>query len=206
VKRFGLVGICLLIGGGVHAATITNGSFEGPGTYSGPFQTLVAGSGALPGWTIEYGSIDLINTLWQHGDGNYSLDLDGNSPSSISQEITGLTSGQSYSILFDMAGNPGGGDAIKHLTVAAGNDVGRYTFDITGKSVTNMGWQTMQFDFTADASSVILEFMSGSASGPFGPALDNVRFTPAPAPVPLPAGMGLMLSGLGLMALRRRKG
>lgn len=193
----------MLLATGVSGATITNGSFEQPGTYSGPFTTIQSNSGGLYGWDVTAGSVDLINTLWQHSDGNYSLDLDGNAPATISQSISGLTVGQTYTVLFDLASNPASaGSIFKTLTVAAGLDAQRYLFDRTGQSVGNMGWVTETFTFTAANETERLEFMSTSENGPYGPALDNVRF--APAPVPLPAGAVLMLSALGLLSLRRK--
>lgn len=201
MKTLGLALFGMTLATGAQAITIVNGSFELPGTYSGPFTTLSAGSTALTGWDIDSGSIDLINTLWQNSDGFYSIDMDGNAPATISQQLNGLVVGQTYSILFDMAANVGGPDDFKTMTVAAGLDAQRYVFDGTGKSHANMGWETNQFDFVATATSEKLEFMSTSLSGAYGPALDNVRL----APIPLPAGGLLLVTGLGAMALRRRR-
>ena len=205
MKTFLLAAIAAVtLGTATSAATITNGSFEFPGTTSGPFTTLSAGSGDLTGWDIDSGSVDLINTLWEHSDGSYSLDLDGNAPAAISQVVTGLNVGDTYQILFDMASNPSAtGSTIKSLNVTVGSTVETYTFDRTGQTLADMGWVTFAFDFTATASDMRLIFASNSRSGPFGPALDNVRFA-SPAPVPLPAGGALLLGGFGLMALRFR--
>lgn len=199
MKTFAIALAALAFAGSAHAATITNGSFEAPGTYSGPFTTFGAGTPAGFGWTVT-GSIDLINTHWQASDGSYSLDMDGFGPGSISQDISGLVVGREYKVLFDMAGNPDGGAPVKTLTAAAGYDAQRYSFDTTGQSRGDMGWVTHAFVFTATANTETLEFMSTSFSGPWGPALDNVRL----APVPLPAGGVLLLGGLGLLALRRK--
>lgn len=202
MKKLALTAACLMgFCASAQAATLQNGSFEMSG-YSGPFATYAANSGNLAGWTIESGSVDLINTLWQHSDGFYSLDMDGNAPATISQTVTGLEIGRSYSVLFDMASNPAAaGATLKNLNVSIGAASDQFTFDRTGKSTSNMGWTTMELEFTATATDMLLTFASASRSGPFGPALDNVRINAAP--VPLPAGGVLLLSAFGLMGLRK---
>jgi choice-of-anchor C domain-containing protein len=184
------------------AATLTNGSFESPGTFSGSFQTLGTGSAGLTGWTVVDGNVDLINTLWEHSDGDYSLDMSGSTGGTISTNISDLTVGQEYKISFDMAGNPDGGNVSKSLDVFIGMaGGGTFSFDTTGQSRADMGWETMSFTFVAGATSGTLSFISNESNA-FGPALDNVQIM---ANVPLPAGGLLLLSGLGGIAVLRRK-
>lgn len=188
-----------------NAATLVNGSFEDPGTYSGPFVPLNAGNTAITGWTINSGSVDLINTYWQSADGNYNLDMSGTSAGSISQTVTGLTVGSFYTVFFDLAGNPGGGNVVKTITASLGNVfTGDFTFNTAGFNRNDMGWLTKSFVFKADAPTGLLTFTS-KENNSTGPALDNVRISGNPSPVPVPAAGGLMALGLGLLGFMRRR-
>jgi choice-of-anchor C domain-containing protein len=189
-----------LAAGSAGAATVQNGGFESPGTFSGNFQTIGAGSTSLTGWTIERGSVDLINTHWQSGSGKYSLDLNGNAPATISQTISDLTIGKSYRLSFLLAGNPDGGPPAKSVGVSIGGSSPVFGFSTNGKSRGSMGWTETSFVFNASAASTVLRFSSLN-NGAFGPALDNVAISP----VPLPAGAPLLLAGLGAFALMRRR-
>jgi choice-of-anchor C domain-containing protein len=189
-----------LAAGSAGAATVQNGSFESPGTFSGSFQTINAGSAALTGWSIDRGSIDLINAYWQSGSGSYSLDLSGNAPATISQTISDLVLGQRYRLTFLLAGNPDGTPVEKSIGVSIGDDSRNFSFDTTGNSRASMGWTLKSLDFTAGADSLVLRF-SALDAGPFGPALDDVAISA----IPLPAGAPLLLAGLGALALTRRR-
>ena len=186
------------LAGASAAATVANGGFEAPGTFSGAFEAFAS----LDGWSVDAGSVDLINTYWNPSEGAYSVDLSGNSPATISQTISGLTSGAKYLLSFDMAGNMDGGAIVKSLLASVGGTSGTFTFDTTGHSNAAMGWERMTLAFTAEASSLLLSFASLEADNPYGAALDNVSV----AAVPLPAAGLLMLGGLGaLVAAGRRR-
>lgn len=181
---------------------IVNGSFESS-TFNGSFTTFGAGSTGLTGWTIDFGSVDLINHYWQPSQGNYSLDLSGNDDGVISQSFATVI-GQKYVVSFDMAGNPDdkGTDFTKYLQVGLSQEP-LYTFDTTTTSRNQMGWVTKSFVFQAVSTQTRLHFAGGQESA-YGVALDNISVTA----VPEPETYAMLLAGLGLIGAavhRRRK-
>ena len=186
---------------------VADGSFE-DATAASPFQTFNAGSQFDTHWTIDSGSIDLINGYWNAKEGSKSIDMSGNGPGSISQ-LLNTTAGQTYKVDFYMAGNPDDAPSVKTLNVSIAppnTGVNTYTFNtvpgVTTK--TNMGWTEESFTFTAQTSSETLTFASGNQSA-YGPALDNVSVTAIPEPAYYQASALLGLGGIGLLRLRRRK-
>ena len=161
------------------SAILQNGSFEtaDPSLSSVLAITVPNGSTAIYGWMVGGLGIQLINTanVWDASQGGaYSLNLNSPSgPGSISQTFTTIP-GDLYQVSFDMAGDPGGGPAMKTLRVTAAGQSQDFTFDTTGKSTRNMGWVTQNWTFRANATRTTLAFQSLD-NGANGPALDNVR-------------------------------
>jgi len=177
---------------------ILNGDFEtGPPVPVGPagFVSLFPGDTTITGWTVGAGTgtavspnfgffpgvhgIDYIDSSkgsWVSSSGDNSMDLSHTDTGTISQTLT-TTTGLSYEVTFDMAGNPGpptpSSPVTKNLRVSAAGDSTDYTFDTTGKSNLSMGWTEKSFTFSATSSSTTLTFASLDNT-PFGPALDNV--------------------------------
>ena len=171
-------------------ANLINGSFEsGPATDS--WIELPAGSTAIPGWTVASGTIDYTaDVYWVASNGFRSLDLSGGGPGAIRQSFATVV-GRQYAVRFAMAGNTYGGPTVKTLTVSTGATPTVFTFDITGRTPTNMGWQEKVWVFTAVATTTTLTFTS-LTSGWHGPALDDVRVT---AVLPSCAGVTATIVG-----------
>lgn len=189
-------------GSSFAAVTITNGSFElGSADPGGSFVTLGAGDTSITGWTVGDEGIDLIGGYWQPEDGNRSVDLAGNGPGSITQQLVNLVVGQHYTVNFWLAGNPDGGGAVKVAAVSAGGtQFQNFSFVQGANTRSNMGWQQEHFGFTADNTVMNLAF-AATQPNPFGPALDNVSIG-----VPEPAMWAMMLTGFGgLGAMLRRQ-
>lgn len=168
---------------------IKNGSFElgqNPGSW---FLRLGQDSTAITDWSISAADVDYLGTTWQPSQGSRSIDLDGEIGSAGGlQQTFNTVPGQTYQVTFDLAGNPDSGPTQKLMKVSAAGDSAEFTFDITGKSRRNMGWENKTWTFTATEPTTTLTFLSQDNSG-YGPALDNVAvistcaaITPEPNP------------------------
>jgi len=184
---------------------VTNGSFESGSNPGNAWITLGTGSSALNGWAIS-GSIDYIGDYWVASNGKRSVDMNGSaSAGTISQIISGLTSGATYKVAFDISGNPDGPPPVKSLDVSVDGNVTSFSFP-GGNTKTAMGWVSHNFTFVAGGTTALLSFgPANDPRGSFGPALDNVSVTAA---VPEPSTWAMMLIGffgLGALSMRRRR-
>ena len=127
---------------------VSNGTFlpEQP-----DFATIYAVSNAIPGWTVATGSVDWIGSYWQGAGGGYSIDMDGNNPGSISQNLT-TVSGQGYTLTFDLSGNPGGGNPLKTLDVSADSTAQNFTYTTGSNTNSNMQYVSETLYFQATGS------------------------------------------------------
>lgn len=150
-----------------------NGGFESAAVDPGSWKYLEKDNTQINGWIVGGNGIDLIGGLWQPSEGSRSIDLSAYSAGTINTTLNTVP-GTTYRLLFDMAGNPGGEPYVKALRVWIDDKSQKFTFDTTGKTAENMGWQTNSLDFTATSSTTKLAFESLTDSSN-GPALDNVR-------------------------------
>ncbi|MES2462454.1 MAG: DUF642 domain-containing protein [Armatimonadota bacterium] len=202
-------------------AQLVNGSFE-TGTFSGSnpqgaadSTQLQNGATSITGWTV-------VDELAWHGptapygisasNGGRYLDLTGysdNQPHGGVQQVLALTVGNSYRLSFDIgysqlySGTPTG------VTVTS-TGAGSQTFNYSGVTNVNSGWQTFAYDFTATsaATTILLRGSAGSAGNYIG--LDNVALAvtgTGGAAAPEPGSLALLLPVLGAvgMVVRRRK-
>ncbi|GGO95631.1 choice-of-anchor C family protein [Wenjunlia tyrosinilytica] len=162
------------------ASRFDDGSFETPLAPAGSFQTYAAAQSIGP-WRVTTGSVDLIGAgYWQAAEGDQSVDLNGTSPGAVAQTFT-TTPGTKYTVTYSLAGNPGTPPVVKTGKVLVdGQDFQDFSFDITGKSSTNMGYVTRQLTFVARNPTTTLTFASTTANSARGPVIDDVLVQPCP--------------------------
>lgn len=200
-----MVGLMLALPYAATANLVVDESFE-QGTVSGGYQTYA--TGPMGGWTVANGSVDLIRTYWVPSVGSQSVDMAGfYANGTIKQTITGLTSGQTYHLTFDMAGNPDDnnrGNTLKTLNATFGATTSTFTFDTTGKGLSNMGWLTKSAYFVANngpTMDLIFTDLSTPLGTAWGSALDNVSLVAVPETSTVVAG-ALLLLPFGASTLR----
>lgn len=176
----GITGLCRA------ASVASNGSFES-GADPGAAVKLGPGSTALDGWTVGGNGVYYVGTYYQAGDGSRCVKLTLQYPGWIEQAVD-TTPGCEYEVAFRMAGDPfphlTPEQKIKTLRVdasAGGTAIGsqQFSFDTTGRGVTQMGWEERSWRFTALSARTTLRF-TGVSPGPYGPCIDQVRVAPAP--------------------------
>ena len=196
--------VTLVVAGSAGAATIVNGGFAGPDAPDGGFQTVGVSTGVIPGWTVSSGNVDWIKGYWQSSDGDgFSVDLNGDQPGAISQTID-TEIGKTYTLTFDMSGNPDNGSDLRLILADTGGDptTFAYNLDVSSNSRGTMNWTPQSLNFTATGAATTITFASGSLNCCYGAAIDNVAIADA---VPEPSSWALMLTGfLGMGTVLRR--
>lgn len=189
-------------------------------TYSQSIQTNSNGKIALWGKndagsdSVAYNN-GLSQSAATHGnflaaDGAYGV-------SSISQYVTGLVVGQTYTLTFDYAGAQQSGfdgATTEGWYFGLGTDITNYntfqysyTGDLQNVSHGFTGWYTETATFTATSTSEYLAFMAkGTPNGepPFS-LLDNVSLKATSSAVPEPATWAMMLCGFGAIGFAMRR-
>ncbi|MER6367400.1 choice-of-anchor C family protein [Streptomyces mirabilis] len=157
-----------------RAATtaISNGSFETP--IARPILSFGAGQ-AIGQWQVESGTVDLLGKgFWQAAEGDQSVDLNGYTAGVLSQTFM-TEPGTKYTVTYSLSGDPAGPPTVKTGKVLIdGQNVQDFSFDVTGKTFTDMGWVPRQFTFTASGTATKLTFTS-TVPDSWGPVIDDVK-------------------------------
>jgi choice-of-anchor C domain-containing protein len=203
-RRLGYFAILFIIEASSARAgsLIINGGFEMPVVPKDKFTTLQAGSTALTGWTILFGSVDVVNKgYWPSFDGDQSLDLDGNAPGGIQQtfDTKDLTD---YTLIFWYANNPDMPNklASARYDIFGSEPLGGLSFTHVGSTRAKMNYTMTLDDFVADSDRTTIRFSSlDQTDSKFGIVLDAVTIVPSSSLVPEPTSLTLLT--LGIVAL-----
>jgi choice-of-anchor C domain-containing protein len=195
---------------------VTNGSFENPAVGSG-YVVYPAGSTGIPGWTVGSGSVSNASVEqdspdeWPADTGSISIDLSGNAPGDLSQDIA-TTPGMTYTLSFALGGNFYCGQTVKAMRLTFGNTVLGYEFDDSKSSASDMHWEHESIQLTATTASTHLDFADVTADqSSCGAVVDSVSVAATPPPalpetpeVPLLAVGAVGALGGGAFLKRRR--
>lgn len=189
------------------AAMTSSGAFAAT-VFQDNFNTENGGVGqlnytSLTQWTVDRDSIDLIGpNFWDlyPGNGMY-LDMDGSTGSAGNGKITTKNSfgAGSYTLMFDLGNNPGGGSSINTLTVSLGT--WSETFQTTGYPTLTTITRTVS------TSGGNLVFEQGGPSDQQGSILDNVSLSTSGIQSATPEPSSLILAAsaaITALVLRRR--
>ncbi|WP_229925155.1 choice-of-anchor C family protein [Streptomyces sulfonofaciens] len=165
----------------VLVSRFDNGSFEYPIARANSFTTYPAGQYIGP-WAVTSGAVDLVDDgLRQAAEGDQSLDLHATGAGAVAQTFTTVP-GQTYTVTYAPAGNPAGGPVVKTGRVLVdGQNVQDFSFDVTGKTFTSMGYIRRQVTFVATATTTTLAFASTTPNA-YGPVVDDVQVTSCHCP------------------------
>jgi len=207
MKRFALPVVAVAVFGLVGAVPsfadtkvnqVVNGDFNTtPALGAGGWSDFA--NGTVAGWTGSAGSIE-IDTPGAIGPGtnpfsSQSLEVNANSPETVSQTITGLTVGQTYVLSFAYGDRPGSGDESMNVLL----DGALITTENNNFYVNTptLAWHDGGYAIVATSTSETLSFVGLADSGQpsFGNEVTNVALVATPEP----STWLLMLSGIGLL-------
>jgi hypothetical protein len=205
MKRFALPVVAVAVFGLVGAVPsfadtkvnqIVNGDFNTtPALAAGSWGDFA--NGTVAGWTGSAGIIE-VDTPGPIGPGtnpfsSQSLEVNADSPETVSQTITGLTVGQTYVLTFAYGDRPGSGDESMNVLL----DGALITSELDNLNNSSLVWNVDSYGIVATSTSETLSFVGLADSGQpsFGNEVTDVALVASPEP----STWLLMISGIGLL-------
>jgi hypothetical protein len=192
-----------------RAANITNGSFEVDGNFSG-----TCNGGGATGWS---GGFEICGVGYFGAaappDGNNFFIIGGGSDcpacSALSQTITGLTSGVSYTVAFYLTAEgfhtPDTAEQVA-VSMTAGSPTGSQNFlapaVASGQPIWS-SWTQFGYTFQANSTSATIQFHQTGPQGSDDAAIDKVSIAQVGTTVPEPGTLVLLGAGLGCLSFLR---
>ncbi len=190
------------LSGSAFAQTIVNGDFSDT---SGMTEFVVGGgavhTGLPNGWTSDNGSVQVLTTSLQGNPAGFSsnyLDVaDISQVITLSQQVSGFTAGQQYTLSYEW-GNKGAGPYDMTISMGGVSDSHKGTGFVAASN--------NSYTFTADNATQTLSITFNHTNGDTSTGFNSTNFKVTPVnPVPEPSSAALLgLGGLALI-LRRRK-
>ena len=152
---------------------LSNGSFETPvasaNSYGAGLWQIFA---SVPNWAISNDGLELWNNvLGGASDGAQNAELDGNSPSTITQTVATVP-GATYELRFDFSARPGTGLVDNNVDAKAdGTLVTNASAD--GSALTTNAWTPHSNTFVAGDSSTDISFSDKGSNNSLGSLIDN---------------------------------
>lgn len=159
----------------LNACLLGNGSFEDRAGFEERV-TVSQGSGALAPWSV-IGDVDVWNGYFEPADGPCCVDLSGTAAGGIEQVVP-TVAGMRYRVLLTIAANPDCSPALKTMRVSAAGAFEDFTVDGTGHTRSDLGWQEVEFAFTASAGTSTVRLEAADGSTACNVLVDNVRIMP----------------------------
>lgn len=135
-----------------------------------------AGNTGIPHWTVGGNSVDVVSANYSEpAAGSQSIDLSGSGSGTLTQ-VVATTTGASYILKWEIAGNPVCGQQIKTMDVYwDGVLADTLKFSTADHNVTSIGWVTRQIKVTANSSASSIQFADATPDDSWcGATLDDV--------------------------------